>query len=928
MLLKQPLQFMMRLLVLGLFVFVNACRGLQSQSAKDLFLSGRLPKSLERLANQDYQLRAKESEIVARVQKDALNPNLLTVAVIDNGIDLAHPDLIHQLAFDVREGRVVGAGYDFMGEDAWGSSNLINANIFAFGAKSIEKGLIAGPLENPIQTLREMNEEFWKSLDGEFAAQPQLQKSLFSKLNRSNFSLIGAFSLVNYQSLSLKAYEKNKKEKKLINFQSKEKMLKDSRFGGQKEVAQYIENAWTLNPDRGLPAEVASAVLPSLEHADLFWQAIEKSLDKMPESHSFKRAFNSYVEFMAQRSRSFDRGHDATMMNLLQSLSSALSFSNTSRSSIDPLSALKVSLRDLSRTEGVFSEFSKNSLFQSGRSESEALQSTINRFESIVQFKEKQASLAPDEEKYIAASKKMIGALREASRWVVDERSLDQSGKREDLASAYRRYAIRASHPFLSGQSATSTHGSHVGGKIAIAHPDIRILPVRVTTQTVDIAPATLELMRANFTKDFQLWIMEPLVYKAVGETLGSVYPDLDFSPKSRAETARLLMKRLQAPIQRSFYSKGLEYKFLGEVKAALAFVGERKVKLANISLGINFEKAPTSVRSENQEFALERAFDFLRYEYFKYRIAETIEKKAPHTLFVIASGNDGKWIDGQSRSALPVDISSPWLEEYQEDLKIEAPNNRMKNVLGVGSIDPKHRLSSFSNIPINVRTPFVLAEGESVLSAIKTTDLEAVEQMMKKKFPEIENILRLDLSSGELSGWMEENFRGLEGLSVEERKELQDHLSLGIMKDAAAIGEMLQVLKLHLFMKFPEHRARLTGTSMATPTVVGILSEKVIEKAKKLGVPVKELYDHPEFTPARLVEDVFARAEPLSRRSVGISLAKLVGDKKQAEGPSIQKMDLQIEKFFSLGPQGTLLQVGDYQSMSCRRLFSVDFAL
>lgn len=920
-----PLKKLVRWLVLGLFVFVNACRGLQSQSARDVFSSGRFPRSLERLANQDHQLRAKESEIVARVQQDALNPNILTVAVIDNGVDLAHPDLINQIAFDVQDGRLVGAGHDFMGEDAWGSSSLVNPNIYAFGAQKIEKGLISGELENPIKTLRTMNDEFWKNLDVELQSQPELVKSLFSKINRSNFSIIGAVTLLNYNTLSLKSYEKSKAEGKLINFNSREGLLQSNRVGGKKEVLLYIDNPWTLNPDKGLPAEVSST-LGNLDQADLFWKALQRSMDQMPEELSFKKAFGSYIEFLAQRDPTFDRAQDSAMVNQLQALSSVLSYATTTRSSSDPLYILKMNIRDLNRNEAFFSEHDKNNLFRKSSTDSESLTAAIDRLEKIIQFKEREGRLDPDEQKAVANSKKMISAMREASRWALEERALDQPGQREEFASAYRRYAVRAGHPLLSTQSATSTHGSHVSGKIALGHKDIRILPVRVTTQTVDIPPATLETMRKSFIKDFQLWLMEPLVYKALGETLREVYPDLDFSVKAKAETTNVLMKRLQAPIERSFYNKGLDYKFLEEVKAALAYVGQRKVKLANISLGINFEKAPTSVRSEDQTFALEKAFDFLRYEYFKYRIAQTIEKQAPHTLFVIAAGNDGKWIDGQSRSALPVDISSPWLEDFQEELKIEAPNNRMRNVLGVGSIDPKHRLSSFTNIPINVRTPFVLAEGESVLSAIKTTDLEAVEQIMKKKFPEIEGVLRMTMSTGEVTKWMEENFKGLENLSQEERKELQLHLSMGLMKDSSVLIKLLQVIKLHLFMRFPEHRARLTGTSMATPTVVSLISEMVIEKAKKLGVPVKDIYDHPEFRPSRLVEDVFAKAEPLNRRAMGVSLAKLIGDRKQEDGLEAQKMDQQIERFFAMGPSSDVPRVGDYQSMSCRRLFSVAF--
>ncbi len=916
---------MISILVSFALLLTQGCRGLESQTAVDIFATGRLPKSLTRLSNQDYELRAKEKEIVERVQKDAQNPNILNVAVIDNGIDLAHPDLINQIAFDVQDGKVVGAGYDFMGGDRWASSNLISSKLFAFGAQKIEKGLIYGELESPLKTLQSMNSEFWAHLQTELRARPDLQSSLFSKINRGNFSIVGAYQLVEYEELTKETYEAYQKEGELIGPNSKEKLLEKSKIYGQETVKQIIESPWHLNPETGMPFET-EYTLSRLEHADQFWEAMKAALAKTSIALPFGKAFQTYVDFVVQRNPDFDRGNDHKVKDLLEDISKALSFGETYRASADPLFELRADLRKIGYNDSAFKAFDKNSLFSHGNSEAENLKAALERLEKMMEFKVKKGDISPENERYLTEGLKVRGALREGIQWVLSERSLADGQKREALASAYRRYMMRANHPLLSGESTSSTHGSHVSGKIALAHHDVRILPVRVTTQTVEIARASLEKMKQGFKKDFQSWLAEPLVFKALGETLKSVYPEMDFSPEACTATVQELMNRLKKAIDHSFQEKGLEYKFLGEVQSALAFVGKRNIKLANISLGINFEKAPTSVRSEDQQFALERAYDFLSYEYFKYRIAQTIQAHAPQTLFVIASGNDGQWIDGQSRSALPVDISSPWLEEYQAEMKIEAPNNQMKNVLGVGSIDPKHRLSSFSNIPINLKTPFVLAEGESVLSAIKSTDTVAIDQIFAKALPELSSMSRFDIQTADIQGWIKEYLGDLPGLTEQERETIEANLNLNFSYNKRLLMKLVGVIKLHLFMKYPEHRARLTGTSMATPTVVEILSRMIMEKASRLGVNTRDIYNHPEFTPEKLIDDVFAKAEPLNKHARGISLSKLIGDKKQESSRNGKGLEAQINEFLMRGQEDNTLRIGDTAGISCRGLFSVAF--
>ena len=48
------------------------------------------------------------------------------VAVIDNGVDYTHPDLINHIHFDRDSRKISGAGLDLWALDSWASPNTIS----------------------------------------------------------------------------------------------------------------------------------------------------------------------------------------------------------------------------------------------------------------------------------------------------------------------------------------------------------------------------------------------------------------------------------------------------------------------------------------------------------------------------------------------------------------------------------------------------------------------------------------------------------------------------------------------------------------------------------------------------------------------------------------------------------------------------------
>ena len=61
--------------------------------------------------------------------------------------------------------------------------------------------------------------------------------------------------------------------------------------------------------------------------------------------------------------------------------------------------------------------------------------------------------------------------------------------------------------------------------------------------------------------------------------------------------------------------------------------------------------------------------------------------------------------------------------------------------------------------------------------------------------------------------------------------------------------------LRRYLSLKYSNHRAKMSGTSMATPAVAGYMGDIVLKKAAKLGTKTTEIYDDPEFAPYLLIE-------------------------------------------------------------------------
>jgi hypothetical protein len=81
--------------VLFLSGLVFSSCSVETQKGRESFYNNQLPEPLDKIANQTLEISSYKNQIIARVNAED-KTKVLPIAVIDNGTDLAHPDLINQ----------------------------------------------------------------------------------------------------------------------------------------------------------------------------------------------------------------------------------------------------------------------------------------------------------------------------------------------------------------------------------------------------------------------------------------------------------------------------------------------------------------------------------------------------------------------------------------------------------------------------------------------------------------------------------------------------------------------------------------------------------------------------------------------------------------------------------------------------------------
>ena len=351
-------------------------------------------------------------------------------------------------------------------------------------------------------------------------------------------------------------------------------------------------------------------------------------------------------------------------------------------------------------------------------------------------------------------------------------------------------------------------------------------------------------------------------------------------------------MDLMTEAIDIDFESGSLNFIFFEELENAIRHVAGKKIKIANISLGAEQNQEIPRFAEINPDKDMVKFFKFLHFEHVKYRLGKLLTTDASQTLFVVAAGNSSAWVDGKTRSALPVDLSSKFLEAFEDGQTFTAPNNHIKNILGVGSLNPDYDLSAFTNVLLGLKTPMIFAEGEDILSPIKSTDSSAVQQYIIEKIPGLE--IPVDVSDTRMMDLIKQLPQYKE-LAKEDT--FADKVAMDWFYAMGYTRQLQSAAVFHLAAKYNDHRGRMSGTSMATPAAVGYIADQIIKFAQANQIAKTEIYDNENFTPEKLIQRLNESGTPLFPENSVFPFKKINISGKYDHGDKVQALDLAIKE-------------------------------
>ncbi len=813
-----------RLLTLSIAISIgftqSGCKVLLSQNPRDSFADGKMPRQLSLIANQEREASLKlREEIIQRVKRDKLNPNLIEVAVIDSGLDIWHEDLRDQLAYDIKDDKIVGVGKDIMAKDAVPSYVMVDPTLFAFGAEAVKDGLIVKAPESPLAEMKKINDRFTQILLEEIKNNPEIIKSLFARLQPGTFTIFGMSKLLKswneYDSLS--DYKKNKEK-----FPERYVDVNTKYLGDKDAVTDlFVDEAqkgWNLNQEENIPFALDNAT--RIVGFDHFHAAITRAFEKINAEMNFQRHVQQVKDYLTvhlpDKNGRADKGDIDDAFEKLSLETGA--YLLLGYKAYDPLEKIRA----------IVAKIRKNPTMTT----KEAIADLPTVINETIQGLDK--LIGEEEKKEIPAVRRAFDTLLQA----VSQMSIltENTVEGDKARSAFRRYAIRNHHPYIASETLSNQHHTHVASIIAKQNPNIRIYPIKVVTQTVASPVEQKEIFETTIG-ELSSWLQMPLIKKLIAQV------EKEYGVKQLSE------EQIKRAIYDYLKANGLNVLFVHQVLEAIKTVGQRKIKLANVSLGTLFEKE--HAKSKTMESIAEDLFA----EFVRYQIGETIEKHAPKSVFFVATGNEKAWVDGVSRSAFPVGITSLRLKQISEREKLSpAPNNRVRNVVAVGSVNPNQgTMTSFSNLLIDPYIPQIFSTGEEIMGAIPSRaggiQSKVADETLK---PALKALRSFDQA---VDNWKENKGQ------VKSDPKFHD-LIINLLQ-LKLMGSFVS-LEYPTFLKsqFVANRQELSGTSMATPSAIGQTADEENKLQIKLGVKTEEVYDHPEFAHEKLILRLFAATQ------------------------------------------------------------------
>ncbi|MCB0394872.1 MAG: S8 family serine peptidase, partial [Bdellovibrionales bacterium] len=576
-----------------------------------------------------------------------------------------------------------------------------------------DSGLIGDFLSDPLKKLDELNSQFMDRLLPKVKSDPRLSGTLFRNFGRDSLHVLGALILSKKSATYMEEYQNAMDTRIAIDpdsYVSGSNYLKVTlREGGPAVKRMLFEGPWiTTSVSIGLPYFMGKIQISQIKGFDVFMEILDREFSEFETETQFS---NQFLEpYFKYKYSLLGGGTFKTPWDRYQSYISDLYdswvFFDRRGANDDPFVGL--SLLSCAYLNNQDYAVIANPLSSPENRES-VIKSTLNQAFDLgieaarIRLTDKEGT--PDSRRDAKKQIESVGKYRNWIFTVLEDRGFENIQCDRDryyrseykYSQEYKDYAFDIKSPYHSKKSEGNSHASHVAGIILSQEENARILPAKVVTETRFTTEQLDEKTKSEFWSEFEVWARSPLISGAIVELMED---DIDTS--SSTNDSELATKNVDPYIEELkdafvyvFAGNKLDYYFIPEVAAAIRYYGDQRVKLVNISLGTKFEKARQSTRVE-KDATIEDRMLFLTYEFFKYKIAKVTQDYAANTLFIIASGNDGVWLDSKTKSGIPCDLSSAWLSPYAKKSKATLPQNTLNNVLCVGSIDSEDDISAF----------------------------------------------------------------------------------------------------------------------------------------------------------------------------------------------------------------------------------------
>lgn len=820
------------------------------------FFAGKPPQSFTDAQKRFIGLKGQERKIVERVTATKDQKHLVTVSIIDSGIDPTNDFANDILDWKVENGKVVGVGKDHMSQNRWGIPQLKDAWPYAIGSDGLDEYYrVVNPLENPLKYLENLNENVVAEIKAAIAAEPTLKDTFFNKINSSNTNMIGLMRLLSLQ-IDPRMIEALEKAGKIYG--TKTSPLKVSPEDGQ--LFKLASEAWIMSPESGLPDFFSYTNLEQLKGLAQLQDIISKVLNASnPSGAALNKLLSTQMNYF--------RGHHFetnTPVNLLQAytfakLSEQIAFKKQGTQIYNPANELYLNVR---RMKTIYPNLSWEQMLSRGfATYSGILQlmqqdrlTSIN-FAQASMLASLQASLPLAETFLLEGNKdKDINGILE---------TIESSGRVPHVkgeSSQVRRWAIRTKLPTMYGSP--EMHGTHVGttGE-AYSERNYRADPSRIGLGYVRSNLPTLEEpVKKNAEALFE-WFQKPIVARALLDTLvkdgmtqtkeGSSLPQDVESAENRQKLAKFVIDRFVPSLLGDGSAYGvvgldLHWKLIEDIKENAA----NKRILGNLSLGgeNSFPSRHATLDTPEEKFG--SRVNFIFGEFQKYIVSEALATHGRGTLYVMAAGNSNNVGDGLTQVDYPADLRPIWLKPFKRAGEKELPGEKVPNVIIAMSANEEGKRSGFSNMIFTENAQF-MARGENINAGALRYSLATSSTMIRARFPEV-GAVRNGMANITPDDPRVASALKTMNMSFEEFALLRD-----------LIVDSMRSTQFRLALAHNDQLAEISGTSMASPEILFMIAAELSKMLKEKGLEEKDAYGKASFLPEDLIK-VFIKVAKL----------------------------------------------------------------